>query len=292
MVSLRRSLFASPEAAGAFYRAVFAGLLRILEGRHLSAESFHACVAQILAKFKVNVQLGEMAKFPGFPVFFQRVTDFAADTLRSRGYLGDFAYSLLLWSRLLEAFRFTSAPVFAVLPEETLRGCVHVLCRRFVWTAVEQSAVLVDNETLNPLENAELLLRHRKRVATLLTFDYEAVLEWTTRIVERGLLRLGVLLDGVRGAPEAAARTQIAQCDGSGAGGDSRSGNRVERAADGDDAAQAAVQRVAAARRQPPRRRVLRDHRLPRARGVRAERGGGLGGEVRRSCASKTCCRS
>ena len=291
-VSLRRSLFPSPEAAGDFYQAVYAALRRLLGGKHLENEEFHAIVAQLLAKFKVNVQLGEMAKFPEFPAFFQSITDFAANSLSSRGYLGDFAYSLLLWSRLLEAFRFTSAPIFSFLPEETLRGCVHVLCRRFVWTAVERSAALAGNEELNPLENVELLLRQRERVATLLTFDYEAVLEWTTSVVERGLLRLSVLLSGVRGEATDEARLQIAQCDRRGGKGLSRSGDWVVRAADGDDAAQAAVQRVAAARGQPPRRRLLRHHRLPRAGGVRAQRGGRSGGRTRRSCARWTCCRS
>ena len=45
------------------------------------------------------------------------------------------------------------------------------------------------------LEALEQLLRVKERVATLLTFDYEAVLEWTAGIAERALLRLRVLLD-------------------------------------------------------------------------------------------------
>ena len=276
LAAVRRSLFPAGEAAAAFYAALYAALRGLLAGKHLECEAFHSLVAQLAAKFKVNVQLGEMVKFPAFPAFFRQLADFAAASLRSRGYLGDFAYSLLLWSRLLEAVRFTSAPVFSYLPEREFHACVHGLCHAFVWTAVEEG-----EKGEEALEALEQLLRVKERVATLLTFDYEAVLEWTAGIAERALLRLRVLLDAgdvkdvhedvhddvhddsrdnVKNTNDATAGMQ--QSDRRRGEGVSDRGGGMERGADGDDAAAAAVQRLAAARGNPSRGRLLRGHRV------------------------------
>ena len=80
--AVRRSLFVSPQQTLSFYHVVVQGMNAILQQRaHLDDPTCHSLFAQCLAKMKTNIQLGELIKYPEFPVFFKSLSVFAAETM-------------------------------------------------------------------------------------------------------------------------------------------------------------------------------------------------------------------
>lgn len=173
--AVRRSLFVSPQQTLSFYHVVVQGMNAILQQRaHLDDPTCHSLFAQCLAKMKTNIQLGELIKYPEFPVFFKSLSVFAADTLVSSGYFTDFPYILLFWSRIVEAMRFTNAPVTSVIPQIEMDSSIDTVIRAFVQSFASNRAMW-ENELENPLDNLELLQKYEEKLGILLTYRYEAV---------------------------------------------------------------------------------------------------------------------
>ena len=158
----------------------------------------HSNIAQALAKFKINIQFGEMVKFKDFHVFFQAVTQFAVDTITTRGYFGDFPYILILWSRIVDALRFTSAPIYTFIPKDTLHDCMKSVCRAYVMTMVDNLGTFMNDEESSPLSNIELIMKHEEKLSILLTFDYQYVFDLIMNVFERYSLSLRTLLDRIQ----------------------------------------------------------------------------------------------
>ena len=124
-------------------------------------------------------------KFKDFLVFFQAVTQFAVDTITTRGYFGDFPYILILWSRIVDALRFTSAPIYTFIPKDTLHDCMKSVCRAYVMTMVDNLGTFMNDEESSPLSNIELIMKHEEKLSILLTFDYQYVFDLIMNVFER-----------------------------------------------------------------------------------------------------------
>lgn len=197
--AIRRSLFTSPEATMEYYEEVLQCFLTILSNKSLLEDEIcHSNTAQALAKFKINVQFGEMVKFKDFLLFFQAITQFAVNTITTRGYLGDFPYILILWSRILDALRFTSAPIYSFIPQDTLRQSVKTVCRAYVMTLIDKLDGFINDEESSPLSNIELTLKHEEKLSILLGFDYEYVFELIMSLFESHMVLLRTSLNQIQ----------------------------------------------------------------------------------------------
>ena len=173
--AVRRSLFVSPQQTLSFYHVVLQGMNAILQRHtHLEDATCHSLFAQTLAKMKTNIQLGELIKYPEFPVFFKSLSVFASDTLLSSGYFTDFPYILLFWSRIVEAIRFTNAPVMSVIPQIEMDGSIDMVIRAFIHSFISNQSMW-ENPLENPLDNVELLLKYEEKLGIVLTYRYDAV---------------------------------------------------------------------------------------------------------------------
>lgn len=185
--AVRRSLFVSPEQTLSFYHTIIQGMHQILQrNAHLDDGSCHSLFAQCLAKLKTNIQLGELIKFPEFPPFFHLLSLFASNTIQTRGYFNDFPYILLFWSRIVEAIRFSNAPVMSVIPQNQMDEDIDNVVRAFIFT-FPSNKQMWENELENPLENLEVLLKYEEKLGIVLCYRYESTLMMITESVKTSL---------------------------------------------------------------------------------------------------------
>ena len=198
-IAIRRSLFNSVDATLAYYETALHCFIVLLSDPSIyTIDACHSNLAQALAKFKINIQLSELVKMKDFPQFYQVITGFAVDTLTTRGYFGDFPYVLILWSRLLDALRFTSIPVFEFISRTTFEENVKCVCRAYVETLLNQMDRFMMEEESCPLDNIELILKHEEKLNVLLTFDYHYLFELILKTFEQYQIGLRLLLNQIQ----------------------------------------------------------------------------------------------
>lgn len=160
----------------AYYYAVFLGLLSVLTNHtHLEDSQCHSFISQCLAKFKTCTQLSELLKFPEILPFYTQVSSFAISTIQESGYLGDFPYILLFWSRIVDALRYTSSPVYNVIPEHIIKESIQNVCQVYIDTFINRVDYYLENDIDNPLQNTDMISKYEEKIAVVMNFDFSFV---------------------------------------------------------------------------------------------------------------------
>lgn len=160
----------------AYYYEVFLGLLSVLTNHtHLEDSQCHSFISQCLAKFKTCTQLSELLKFPEILPFYTQVSSFAISTIQESGYLGDFPYILMFWSRIVDALRYTNSPVYNVIPEHVIKESIQNVCQVYIDTFMNRVDYYLENDMDNPLQNIDLISKYEEKIAVVMNFDFSFV---------------------------------------------------------------------------------------------------------------------
>ena len=183
LTSMRRSVFDSSAEAIVFYSEIFRALSIIIQQRtHLEDSTCHLLICQILSKLKLNLQFNEIIKFKEFPEFFHAVSQFAKSSIEQHGYFGDFLYILIFWARIVEALRFTNAPIQNYYPLDKLKEDILSVVHAFVFTLPDRMDDFIDDSLGNPLLNIDKFMKDEERLEILLCYDNSTVKDWILQL--------------------------------------------------------------------------------------------------------------
>lgn len=169
---------------------------------HLEDRQCHLFISQCLAKFKTTTQLSELLKYSEFSRFFEQVTSFALDTIDQYGYLGDFSYIIIFWGRIIEALRYTSSPVFTIIPEHVVNEAIQSVCRTYIDTFINHVDDYIDNDLDNPLMNLEVITKYEEKIAIIMNYNYSFVFASIQQYLRSYKQQLTVILDQLQqGSP-------------------------------------------------------------------------------------------
>lgn len=169
---------------------------------HLEDRQCHLFISQCLSKFKTTIQLSELLKYAEFSPFFEQVTSFALDTIEHYGYLGDFSYIIIFWGRIIEALRYTSSPVFSIIPEHVVNESIQSVCRAFIDTFINRVDDYIENDLDNPLMNLEAITKYEEKIAIIMNYDYSFVFASIQQYLRSYKQQLTVILDQLQeGSP-------------------------------------------------------------------------------------------
>ena len=186
LMSMRRSIFASSAEATNFFEKVLHGLLAILNQKtHLDNSTCQSLLCQTLSKLKMNLQFSELIKFPEFSSFFHTVSLLAQSIMKQQGYFGDFPYVLYFWARIVEALRFTNAPIESYLPKEQLDGDIMSVVYSFIYTFVDHVEDWMSDTLDSPIYNMDKLLKYNDRLGIILGYNHSTVTEWILKLAAK-----------------------------------------------------------------------------------------------------------
>ncbi|WOK95926.1 exportin-7-like isoform X2 [Canna indica] len=182
LASVRRSLFTDGPARSQFLGHLMNGTKEILQtGQGLSNHDNYHQFCQLLGRFKVNYQLGELLNVENYDEWIRLVAEFTTKSLQSWQWASNSVYYLLgLWSRLV-----TSVPYLKDETPSLLDETVPKITEGFITSRFNSiQAGLSDDISENPLDNAELLQDQLESFPYLCRYQYKSSSMYILKIMD------------------------------------------------------------------------------------------------------------
>ncbi|KAK8801931.1 hypothetical protein WA158_006326 [Blastocystis sp. Blastoise] len=174
LVSIRRSIFNSPDQRSLYLNAIIDGLTRLLTSTYmLNDESIFNVFGQICGRLKSNFQLLELTHAQSYGQFMSLITNLTIHTFQNwEQYSNSISYLLIFWSRMVSAEKYLSNDEMTRNTEHFLSNSVPVIVKAYIEGKLGTVDHYVEDSDIDPLTNNEILSSEMQQLPTIVRFQY------------------------------------------------------------------------------------------------------------------------
>ncbi|XP_046909071.2 ran-binding protein 16 [Dermatophagoides farinae] len=169
LASVRRSLFTNTERVN-FLNNLISGIRIILENpTKLSEPSAYHEFCRLLARLKINYQLGELVKADDYAKTLELIANFTITSLRMWSVASNsIHYLLTLWQKLV-----TSVPYVKATEPHLLERFAPEVTRAYITSRLEMVNEVVMNGLEDPFDEIGMVQQQLEQLSTIARCEYE-----------------------------------------------------------------------------------------------------------------------